>query len=249
MKALFKIIYWIYFILLGAWLFIAETIIICLLIVLWCSIGYGSWGTRNFGRVWAKLALWIQWCPVEVIGKENFVSKKNACVVVANHQSSFDIYVLYAHIDMPFKWVLKESLRRMLFVGWACEASGFIFVDNTKKSSIVDTMTSAKKALKEGYSVFIFPEGTRTLTGKLGRFKKGAFAMASELDVDVLPVTIDGAYDVLKKGDFLPMPGKIKMTIHPSMKTSDYGHEPADLIRFGEAVKEQIASALPEENR
>ncbi len=247
MKKLLRILYYIYYFLIGLPLFVIETIIICTLIVIWCSIGYGSWGSRNFGRVWAKLALWLHFCPVEIEGMENYPKEDAPCVVVANHQSSFDIYVLYAYIRMSFKWVLKEELRKMPFIGWACEASGFIFVDDKSRSSIVQTIEAAKKTLADGHSVFIFPEGSRTMTGKMTRFKKGAFVMASELDVPILPISIDGAFNVLRRGDWLAYPHKIKITIHPKIKVSDCGELPAGIIHATRKAQDIVASVLPME--
>ncbi len=244
-----RILYYIYYILIGFPLFFLETAIICCLIVLFCSLGYGSWASQYFGMIWARLSLWLHLCPIEVRGQEHLPSKDKACVVVANHQSAFDIYALYGYINMPFKWVLKEELRKVLFVGWACEAAGFIFVDDKRPSSIKDTMASAKQTLANGDSIFIFPEGSRTLTGKMTRFKKGAFVMASELDVAILPVSIDGAYEVLKRGDWFAYPHKIKLTIHPPMKLSDYGEYPANIPATAREVQKQIASVLPRENK
>ncbi len=148
---------------------------------------------------------------------------------------------------MSFKWVMKEELRKVPFVGWACKAAGFIFVDDKRPSSITQTMLSAKQTLADGHSIFIFPEGSRTLTGKMTRFKKGAFVMASELDVAILPVSIDGAYEVLKRGDWFAYPHKIKLTIHPPMKLSDYGEYPANIAATAREAQKQIASVLPNE--
>ncbi len=247
MKYLLRVLYYIYYALIGFPLFFLETAILCLGIVLLCSLGYGSWASQNLGCIWAKLSLWLHLCPIEVVGKENIPKSDKPCVVVANHQSSFDIYALYGYIKMPFKWVMKEELRKTPFVGWACQACGFIFVDEKRPSSIVQTMTSAKQTLADGNSIFIFPEGSRTLTGKMTRFKKGAFVMASELNVAILPVSIDGAYNVLKRGNWLAYPHKIKLTIHLPMKLSDYGEYPANIAATAREAQKQIASVLPNE--
>ncbi len=250
MKYLLRIAYYLYYVFIGFPLFFLETAIICFLVVASCSLGYGSWGTRNLGRIWAKLSLWLHLCPIEVVGEEHIPDSDEPCVVVANHQSAFDIFALYGYINLPFKWVMKEELRKVPFVGWACEASGFIFVDSKRPSSINQTMTSAKEVLSNGDSIFIFPEGSRTLTGKMTRFKKGAFVMANELDVPILPVSIDGAYDVLQRGKYLAYPHKIKLTIHPKVNISHYGDEsPANIIETSKATHKQIASVLPREQK
>ena len=165
-------------------------------------------------------------------------------VVVANHQGAYDIFALNGYIGIPFKWVLKQELRKLPFVGRACEAAHFIFVDETKPSSIQRTIADAKKVLASGNSIFIFPEGSRTLTGEMTRFKKGAFVIASELDAPILPVTISGAFAVLPRGHYLPHPHKIILTIHPAFHMSEQGTPPAHIPASARLAQQVIASAL-----
>ena len=141
--------------------------------------------------------------------------------------------------------MLKVQLRRLPFVGKACEAAHYIFVDETKPSSIAKTISDAKRVLATGNSIFIFPEGSRTLTGEITRFKKGAFVIASELDVPILPVTIDGAFAILPRGHILPHPRKIILTIHPAFLMSDQGTPPAHIPASARYAQQVIASALP----
>lgn len=242
-----RILYLIYYIPIGFSLFALETIILSFLIIAGCYLGYGAWASRHFGRLWARITLALHFCPVSIQGREHLPYGDNAYVVVANHQSAFDIYALYGFINLPFKWVLKEELRRMPFIGKACEASGFIFVDDRKASSIFQTLTDAKKSLSEGSSIFIFPEGSRTETGEMIRFKKGAFVMASELGVPILPVSIDGAFDVLKRGDKLAFPHRIHLTIHPPIDPKDFGDPPRSIMLLASEAQRVIATVLPRE--
>ena len=181
---------------------------------------------------------------MEVRGRENLPTRDAPSVVVANHQGAYDIFALNGYIGIPFKWVLKQELRKIPFVGRACEAAHFIFVDETKPSSIQRTISDAKKVLASGNSIFIFPEGSRTLTGEVTRFKKGAFVIASELDAPILPVTIDGAFAVLPRGHYLPHPHKIILTIHPAFHMSDQGTPPAHIPASARLAQQVIASAL-----
>ena len=178
-------------------------------------------------------------------GRENLPTSDAPCVVVANHQSAYDIFVLNAYIGIPFKWVMKSELRRLPLVGKACEAAHFIFVDETRVSSIAQTIEDAKKVLATGNSIFIFPEGSRTETGRLTRFKKGAFVIASELDVPILPVTIDGAFEVLPRGTYLPHPRRVVLTVHPAFHMSEQGTPPAHIPASARLAQQVIASALP----
>lgn len=242
-----RVLFYLYYFTIGLPLFVVLTLLFSLLIIGGNYLGAGAWSTQHFGQAWARLTLWLHWCPVTIKGQEHLPKGKQAYVVVANHQSAFDIFVLYGYISLPFKWVLKEELRRMPVVGRTCATSGFIFVDDTKPSSITQTMEQARGALSSGSSIFIFPEGSRTLTGRMSRFKKGAFVMATELDAPILPVSIDGAYDVLKRGHWLPTPHRIRLTIHPALRTSDYGEAPRCIMGAAAEARERIASALPRE--
>lgn len=243
------LLYCLYYICIGLPLFILCTVLTCVSISASCALGFGRWGTQHIGCLWGRLSLWLHFCPVHVEGLEHLPRDGAPVVVVANHQSAFDIFLLYGYVRIPFRWVLKEGLRRMPFIGWTCQRAGFIFVDDASPHSIAQTMERGREVLAEGSSIFIFPEGSRTSTGRLMRFKKGAFAMASELDVPVLPVTIEGAYEVLPTGEMLARPGKIRLIIHPSYRVSDYGELPKSLIEASRVARERIASALPEHRR
>lgn len=241
-----RYLYYPYYSLIGAPLFILSLIITTTTIIIACYLGHGDWASKWPGFVWSRLSLWLHWCPVEIIGKEHLPQRgeRSAYVVIANHQSMFDIFVLYGYIQLPFKWVLKESLRKMPFIGKACEAAKFIFVDDNKTSSIAETMAQGKATLERGHSIFIFPEGSRTETGQVAKFKKGAFVMANELGVPLLPVTIDGAYQILPKNSWLPKPHKIRLTIHRPFSIADCGEYPASIAIAARKAHQQIASAL-----
>ncbi|MDO4707517.1 MAG: lysophospholipid acyltransferase family protein [Porphyromonadaceae bacterium] len=244
---LLRILFLLYYIPIGLPLFVLVTAVLSGSIVVGCLLGYGAWSSRYLGKIWARVVLILHCSPVSVSGREYLSEEGGVYVVVANHQSAFDIYALYGYIDLPFKWVLKEELRRMPFVGWACEAAGFIFVDDKRPSSINQTLSDANKALLEGSSIFIFPEGSRTLTGQMMRFKKGAFVMASQLGVPVLPVSIDGAFDVLKRGDKLAYPHRIKLTIHPPIDPKTFGEPPRSIMLLAAEAQRVVGSVLPRE--
>lgn len=237
-------LYYPYYLLIGAPLFLLSLVITSLTIIIACYLGFGDWAARWPGFVWARITMWLHWSKVTIIGKEHLPKKGTNYVVIANHQSMFDIFVLYGYVQVPFKWVLKEELRSMPFIGKACEAAKFIFVDDSKPSSIARTMAEGKATLERGHSIFIFPEGSRTEDGKVHRFKKGAFVMANELQVPLLPITIDGAYQILRKGDWLPRPHNVVLTIHPSFSVSDCGEFPRSLALATRKAQDTITAAL-----
>lgn len=239
-----RYLYYPYYILIGGPLFILSTIITTTTIIIACYLGYSDWATRWPGFVWSRLTLWLHWSPITIVGREYLPKRGETYVVIANHQSMFDIFALYGYVQLPFKWVLKEELRHMPFIGKACEAARFIFVDDSKPSSIAQTMEEGKATLESGHSIFIFPEGSRTLDGKVARFKKGAFVMANELGVPLLPVTIDGAYQILKRGHWFPHPHPITLTIHAPFSVADCGEYPASLAAATRRAQQTITAPL-----
>lgn len=237
-------LYYPYYFLIGGPIFVLVTVLSSCVIVVACYLGFGDWAARWPGYFWGRLSLYLHLCPVKIQGREHLPCEGETYVVVANHQSMFDIFVLYGYIQLPFKWVLKESLRHMPWVGRACQAANFIFVDHNKPSSISQTMTQGKATLERGHSIFIFPEGSRSSDGSVSRFKKGAFVMADALSVPLLPITIDGAYHILPKGEWLPSPHTITLTIHKPFSVAECGEPPLNITYATRQAQQTIASAL-----
>ncbi|MFC4666610.1 lysophospholipid acyltransferase family protein [Falsiporphyromonas endometrii] len=240
-----RALYLVYFILIGFPIFAIITIITALTTVIGCALGGKNIFSYYPGMIWSRSALFLSGCRLIIKGKEN-IRKESNYVVVANHQGAYDIFMMYGYLGIRFRWVMKAGIRKIPFVGMACKSAGFIFVDDKNPNSIHRTMESAEKVLENKSSIFIFPEGSRTKDGKMGRFKKGAIVMADKLDVPILPVTIEGSYKVLRIGSLFPHPHKLYMTIHPELKVSDFGEKPMSLIKATEEAKNRVASALPE---
>ncbi|GHT55828.1 1-acyl-sn-glycerol-3-phosphate acyltransferase [Bacteroidia bacterium] len=205
------------------------------------------------GAIWSKLVCIISLCPVKVIGKEK-LNKKQSCIFVSNHQGSFDIFLIYGYIGQTIKWVMKQSLRKIPLVGYACERAGFIFVDNSSAQAAAKTVQIAESKLKNGASIVIFPEGSRTRTGQMGKFKKGAYQMALDLKLPIVPVTINGSYHILPIHSYLIHPHKMELIIHDPIETNAIPVENIrDLtLKIKELVEEsqvKIESGLWEEYR
>ena len=167
-------------------LFIALPILLVLTILTAIVTIIGSWiGDPHFwgyypGKIWSQLFCYVLLIPVKVVGHPE-VLKKTSYVFVANHQGSFDIFLIYGFLGRNFKWMMKKSLRKMPFVGKACEAAGHIFVDKSGPKKVIETIEHARHVLQNGTSLVVFPEGARTFTGHMGYFKKGAFQLAEVL--------------------------------------------------------------------
>ena len=205
---------------------------LCLTITLITAIttfvGCMCGGERFFsyypGAIWARLMCIFTLCPVKVVGKEK-LDKKQSYIFISNHQGAYDIFLIFGYIGQPIKWVMKQSLRKIPFVGLACETAGFIFVDNSSPQAAAKTIRLAEEKLKTGASIAIFPEGSRTRTGKPAAFKKGAYQMALDLKLPIVPITINGSYEVMPIGSHRINPHRMEMIIHDPIPPGEIRYE------------------------
>ena len=207
---------------------VVITIMTALITIIGCFLGnHRVWGYYP-GLIWSRLFCLISLVRIEVRGREK-LDRSTSYVFVANHQGAYDIFLIYGYLGHKFKWMMKSSLRRIPFVGAACAAAGFIFVDRSGKG-LRETLAAAEKILTGGMSLVVFPEGSRTPDGKIHRFKKGAYQIADDLSLPVVPLTIDGSYRVLSKNSKLIRPGKIVLTVHDPIFPQADGHYDMDAL-------------------
>lgn len=193
-----KYLYRIYQLLIALPLAIIATLLTALAVVVGCSLGFGHFWGYYPGRWWSRVILWLLLIPVKVEGRQN-IEKKQSYVFVANHQGAFDIFLIYGHLGRNFKWMMKYQLRKIPFVGFACVKSHQIFVDKRGPKKIKESYDQARMTLKDGISVTVFPEGARTFTGHMGEFRRGAFMLADELQLPVVPLTINGSFNIMSR--------------------------------------------------
>jgi len=155
---------------------------------------------------------------VTVEDKQN-ANRKRSYVVVSNHQSLYDIIVIYGWLELDLKWVMKQELRKVPGIGIGCEKAGHIFIDRRNPRLANEAIAEALDRQGEGIGILIFPEGTRSRDGKLIPFKKGAFRLAIEQSLPVLPVTLLGTRDILPANTLKAFPGRARMVIHPAIET------------------------------
>jgi len=167
---------------------------------------------------------------------------KGAYVVVANHQSFLDIFLL-SNLPHEMKWVAKRSLFKIPWVGWAFWLVGDIAVDRGDAASALEVMAKARRYLERGMSVMLFPEGTRSRDGKLLPFKAGAFKLAIEAGVPVLPIAVSGTAQGMPKGTPWVRPSRLTVRILDPVPTKGLGDR--DLRKLRDDVQAMIAAALP----
>ncbi len=228
------------------WLvFLPFFVLSTLVFFVFALITVGIWGpevcSRIFPPLWSRLNAWITPMHVKVHNKE-LITPGQSYVIVSNHQSHFDIFVLYGWLGIDFKWVMKIELRRVPIIGYICEKMNHIFIDRSDGPRAVESINRAMKKIQNGISVIFFPEGTRSATGKLGPFKKGAFRLAVDLGLPILPITIVGTHHILPKGSLDLFPGNVDMIIHPPIPTAAYHRQNIDLLM--ERARKQIAAPL-----
>lgn len=194
-----------------------------------------------FSSLWSKIVFWLNpmW-KVRRYGREK-AFKGGPFVIVSNHQSGADILVLFS-IGIHYKWVSKRSLFYFPFIGWNMFLSRYIALERGKKSSIHKMIEQCKKVIRQGSSIMIFPEGTRSKDGNIQPFKTGAFRIAMETKVPVLPIVIKGTSRAIRKrGLLIQKNHDISVTVldpvmpeeFESLELKDLTHKIHDLIEAG----------------
>lgn len=199
-----KILYIIYQYLIGFPLIVVVTLFTALLTII-CFPWRNGKLPRTVQVFWSRSVLWLLLVPIKVTGREN-VDSNQSYVFVANHQSFLDVFAVYGWLPNNFKWLMKKELRKIPFVGTACAVAGHIFVDRSNPRAAMESLTYIKAQLHDGISTVIFPEGTRTKTGEMGRFKQGAFKIAMDMDLPVVPISLSGFFDAMPRNKFYVKP-------------------------------------------
>ena len=224
---------------------------ICTLIVLWYPL---LLGIRLFDRdpVRYRTGRWFRRLGVAMtkinpawrleIGGHTVENPRRPYVVVSNHLSIADI-PLISHLPWEMKWVGKEELFRVPFAGWMMRLAGDLSLERGDVRSGARMILRALRVLERKCSVMLFPEGTRSPDGRLGRFNEGAFLLAIRAQVPVLPLVIDGSHDCIPKKSWrFGPPSKIRLEVLPPVET--VGLDSGDAQKLTETVRNQIVSRL-----
>lgn len=241
-----KYLYYIYQLLIALPIALIATCTIVPAIIIGCALGFGHFWGYYPAHLWARIILWALLLPVKVEGCEN-LDKQESYVFVANHQGAFDIFLIYGYLNRHFKWMMKYQLRKMPLIGYACEKSHQIFVDKRGPKKIKATYDKARETLKGGTSVTVFPEGSRTYTGHMGVFKRGAFALADELQLPVVPLTINGSFNIMPRMRDMKFVRwhRLSLTIHQPIYPVGQGAENIEAIK-NQAYDSVMSSLVPE---
>ena len=192
---------------------------------------------------WSRGLLRAARVRVKTVGRENLVEGERY-VVMSNHQSHFDIPIVFQALAIPVRMVAKQELFRIPVMGPAMQYAGFISVDRSRHARAMRSLTDARRRIEQDEtSVWIAPEGTRSRDGSLGKFKRGGFHLAMDAGLRILPVAVDGSLRVHRKKDLEVHKGQtVRVAIRPPIDAPRYGRERVrDLMT---AVHDSISQGL-----
>jgi 1-acyl-sn-glycerol-3-phosphate acyltransferase len=196
-------------------------------------------------RAWSWLILQTTGVHVEVSGLEQ-LEPGRTYIFVSNHQSIYDIPVLFASVPYELRIIAKDSLGRVPFLGWHLRRTGHLLVDR-RHPDRTGILRRWKALVSQGLSLIIFPEGTRSADGQLGPFKAGSFLLAIEAQLPIVPLSVEGSRHVMLKGRLMTCPGHVRLRVHAPVPTEDL--DPRDARDLAERVRAIVASGLETRGR
>ncbi|MBZ5670906.1 MAG: 1-acyl-sn-glycerol-3-phosphate acyltransferase [Acidobacteriia bacterium] len=168
----------------------------------------------------ASMALWLAGVRLEVHGLEK-IPPDRAVIFMPNHQSNCDPPAIITILP-PVLVMAKQEFFRVPVLGRGMRARGFIPVDRRNRERAIAAVEQAVAALKAGHSFLAFPEGTRSLDGRLQTFKRGVFMMAIKAGAPIVPISVSGGRKIMPKGEFVIRPGRVRITIHDPIPTAHF---------------------------
>jgi 1-acyl-sn-glycerol-3-phosphate acyltransferase len=192
-------------------------------------------------RAWAWLILRTTGVRLDVRGLEH-LDPRSSYVFAANHQSIYDIPIVFWSLPLQLRIIAKASLGRFPFLGWHLQRTGHLLVDRTNPGAGV--LKKMARLVSGARSLIVFPEGTRSVDGRVGRFKGGTFLLAIDADLPVVPLSIARSRFVMRKGRLMTCPGSVSLTVHPPIATTGVSREQAR--ELAERVRAIVRSDVDE---
>lgn len=200
--------------------------------------GFYDW----VARAWSRWILWASGVKVMVEGMENIHADRPE-IIASNHQSWFDVFALASVVPKRFRFIAKEELRKIPLFGKAWESAGHISINRQDRSRAIVALDAAAELVRsDNSSIVIFPEGTRSPTGELLPFKKGAFMLALRTGLEIVPAACIGSRAILKKGDWLVRSGTIIVRFGEPVDSSQFDEQHREVLMH--IVRERIADLL-----
>lgn len=224
---------------LGIWtVIVAATIFFGILAIPLSLLPGGAEWFRRLSRGWSGVILAASGVSVEILHPERLVGDRSF-VIASNHESFYDIPVLFTSLPMPVRFLAKRNLFRLPFLGWSMAAAGFVPVDRQDHAHGREVLDVALRRLRGGRSLVVFPEQTRTRTGELSPFKSGAALFAIKSGLPLLPVGIAGTFRVHRRGAFHIQPAAVVMAVGEPIGVA--GKTAKDRAAVTNALRDSIA--------
>jgi 1-acyl-sn-glycerol-3-phosphate acyltransferase len=233
----------------GVLLFLVTTIVFSIVSVMAALVDRSGKTYLGVAKIWSKWSLFFFGIHVSIKGAEHIQRGQNY-VYAANHSSYMDIPILLGHVPDNLRLTLRSSLTRIPIWGWALMVGPFLVLDRSNPQRAQRTITKAIERIQAGASVLFFPEGTRTHSGTMQPFKRGAFHLAREAGVPVLPVALIGSFRILPRHKWLPKWGcaaeiRIGEPIYPRHVSPESATEKrAEELRLTEETERRVRELL-----
>ncbi len=189
-------------------------------------------------KLWSPVLLAIAGARIQSEGREKLEKINDSVIFASNHQSNYDIVAIINQTPRHLHFIAKEELKKVPFLGQYTAAMGMIYIDRKNKKKAKESLIKAGELIRNGRDVVVFPEGTRSKDGKIHLFKRGAFILAKEGKVDIVPVAIKGTYKVNPPTGLKLRPGKIVVKYGDIVYAKDF--EDKTVEEFAEFVKNRV---------
>ena len=223
-----------------------ATLIFGIIVILLSFFSRTGNGPHLVARLWANSILWVSRVKVTVSGAEKLVPGQSY-IYMPNHQSNADIPLLLGRLPVQFRWLAKAELFKIPIFGRAMRGVGYISIDRSNRKSAFASLERAATTIRNGTSVLIFPEGTRSRDGHILPFKKGGFVLSVDSGVPIVPIVIRGTRDIIPKGHLMIRPAPVSMEILDPVATAGYTRKTKDELL--EKIRTILTENFEEEER
>jgi 1-acyl-sn-glycerol-3-phosphate acyltransferase len=228
MKPLFssRFFYWAHTLVIYFWVLFATTVLGSVVVFISIFIKKANL-SHIVARMWGRTILWVSGIRVTMKGLEK-LTPTQSYIYMANHQSNFDIPVLLGKLPVQFRWLAKAELFRIPIFGHAMRGCEYISIDRSNRKMAFKSLTTAARIIRNGTSVVIFPEGTRSTDGNLKEFKKGGFVLSVDAGVPIVPVIIRGTWSIMPKARCRIEPAPVMIEICDPIDTEGFTRKTKD---------------------
>ena len=221
-------------------LIIACTLLCAFLALIPALLGFPKASYWIGRKIWGPSLLLMVGGKVEVKGKVNLDASRTF-IYTANHMSNFDIPILFSITSVSLHFIAKKELKKIPLFGWCIAAMGMIFVDRKNRKKAIESMKVAGELIKSGKNVIAFPEGKRSRSGKIEMFRKGTFVIASNSQIDIIPIAIKGSEILHEPGGLKFRPGKVYINIGEPIKAELFvNKKPEEFANYTQSVVEKL---------